>query len=55
MDVDRYTIVLLLTPDDPPQLSEEEADPLQEAHLSQLAGRRGPLHPDHVPEVDQRV
>jgi len=37
MDFDRYTIVLLLTPDDPPQLSEEEADRLQDAHLSHLA------------------
>jgi uncharacterized protein len=37
MDFDRYTIVLLVTPDHPPQLSEEEADRLQDAHLSQLA------------------
>ena len=37
MEFDRYTIVLLLTPDDPPQLSEEEADRLQDAHLSHLA------------------
>jgi uncharacterized protein len=37
MDFDRYTVVLLLTPEDPPQLSEEEADRLQDAHLSHLA------------------
>ena len=37
MDFDRYTVVLLVTPDDPPQLSEEEADRLQDAHLSHLA------------------
>jgi uncharacterized protein YciI len=37
MDFDRYTVVLLVTPDDPPQLSEEEADRLQNAHLSHLA------------------
>jgi uncharacterized protein len=37
MDFDRYTVVLLLTPDDPPQLSEEERDRLQDAHLSHLA------------------
>jgi uncharacterized protein YciI len=37
MDFDRYTVVLLMTPDDPPQLSEEEADRLQDAHLSHLA------------------
>lgn len=37
MDFDRYTVVLLVTPDDPPRLSEEEADRLQDAHLSHLA------------------
>jgi uncharacterized protein len=37
MDFDCYTVVLLVTPDDPPQLSEEEADRLQDAHLSHLA------------------
>jgi uncharacterized protein YciI len=37
MDFDRYTVVLLLTPDDPPQLSDEERDRLQDAHLSHLA------------------
>ncbi|HEV7195233.1 MAG TPA: hypothetical protein VGN19_04770, partial [Pedococcus sp.] len=29
--------VLLVTPDDPPRLSEEEAERLQDAHLSHLA------------------
>ncbi len=37
MDFDRYTVVLLVTPDDPPQLSAEESDRLQDAHLSHLA------------------
>jgi uncharacterized protein YciI len=37
MDFDRYTVVLLTTPDDPPQLSEAEADRLQDAHLRHLA------------------
>lgn len=37
MDFDRYTVVLLVTPGDPLQLSEEEADRLQDAHLSHLA------------------
>ena len=37
MDFDRCTIVLLLTPDHPPELSNEEADRLQDAHLSHLA------------------
>ena len=37
MDFDRYTIVLLLTPENPPQLSDEEAEHLQNAHLSHLA------------------
>ena len=37
MDFDRYTIVLLLTPEDPPELSEEEANRLQDAHLTHLA------------------
>jgi uncharacterized protein len=37
MDFDRYTIVLLLTPENPPQLSDEEAGRLQDAHLSHLA------------------
>ena len=37
MDFDRYTVVLLVTPDNPPELSEEEAGRLQDAHLSHLA------------------
>ncbi|HEY7476861.1 MAG TPA: YciI family protein [Actinomycetota bacterium] len=37
MDFDRYTVVLLLTPSDPPSLSEDEADRLQDAHLNHLA------------------
>ncbi|MCB0895159.1 MAG: hypothetical protein H6529_06040 [Nocardioides sp.] len=37
MDFDRYTVVLLVTPDDPPELSEEEADRMQDAHLAHLA------------------
>lgn len=37
MDFDRFTIVLLVTPAHPPQLSEDEADRLQDAHLSHLA------------------
>ena len=37
MDFDRYTVVLLVTPDDPPQLSEEEADRLQDARMGHLA------------------
>src|SRR5262245_15745273 len=37
MDFDRFTIVLLLTPETPPELSEEEAGRLQDAHLSHLA------------------
>lgn len=37
MDFDRYTVVLLLTPENPPELSEEEAERMQDAHLSHLA------------------
>ena len=37
MDFDSYTIVLLVTPDDPPQLTDDEAVRLQDAHLSHLA------------------
>ncbi|KNX36907.1 YciI family protein [Luteipulveratus halotolerans] len=37
MDFDRYTVVLLVTPAEPPRLSEDEADRLQDAHLSHLA------------------
>ena len=37
MDFDRFTAVLLVTPEHPPELSEEEADRLQDAHLAHLA------------------
>ena len=37
MDFDRYTVVLLVTPDDPPELTDEEAGRLQNAHLNHLA------------------
>lgn len=37
MDFDRYTVVLLVTPENPPELTEEEADRLQDAHLNHLA------------------
>jgi hypothetical protein len=37
VDFDRFTIVLLVTPANPPRLSEDEADRLQDAHLSHLA------------------
>jgi uncharacterized protein YciI len=37
MDFDRYTVVLLVTPEHPPELTEEEAARLQDAHLAHLA------------------
>ena len=37
VDFDRLTVVLLVTPDHPPKLSDEEAARLQDAHLSHLA------------------
>ena len=37
MEFDRYTVVLLVTPEDPPQLSEDEAARLQDEHLGHLA------------------
>ena len=37
MDFDRFTAVLLVTPANPPELTEEEADRLQDAHLAHLA------------------
>lgn len=37
MEFDRYTVVLLVTPDHPPQLSEEESARLQDEHLGHLA------------------
>lgn len=37
MDFDRFTAVLLVTPEHPPELTEEEAGRLQDAHLAHLA------------------
>lgn len=37
MEFDEFTVVLLLTPADPPELDEAAADELQDAHLSYLA------------------
>jgi uncharacterized protein len=37
MEFDRYTVVLLMTPRNPPELSEEATDALQDAHLDHLA------------------
>jgi uncharacterized protein YciI len=37
MEFDRYTIVLLLTPENPPELTEDERTRLQDAHLDHLA------------------
>lgn len=37
MRFDQYTVVLLLTPSNPPELAEEAADALQDAHLNHLA------------------
>ena len=37
MDFDRLTAVLLVTPEHPPELTEEEAGRLQDAHLAHLA------------------
>lgn len=37
MDFDRYTLVLLFHPPNRPELSEAEADALQDAHLSNQA------------------
>jgi uncharacterized protein len=37
MEFDRYTVVLLVTPPDAPELTEAEATRLHEAHLSHLA------------------
>jgi len=44
MDFDRYTVALLVTPENPADLSEEERDRLQDAHLAHLAK----LHDDGV-------
>jgi uncharacterized protein YciI len=38
MDFDRFTVVFLLTPADPPQLDEETAGEIQDRHLAFLAG-----------------
>ena len=37
MDFDRYTVVLLVTPENPPELTDEEAERLQNAHRNHLA------------------
>ena len=37
MDFDRFTVVLLLTNPDAPELDDEEAARLQDAHMSHLA------------------
>jgi uncharacterized protein YciI len=37
MEFDRYTVVLLLTPADAPELDDRAAAELQDAHLSHLA------------------
>jgi uncharacterized protein YciI len=37
VEFDRYTVVFLLTPPDPPQLGEDAAAALQDAHLNHLA------------------
>ncbi len=38
MKFDQHTVVLLVRPPNPPELSEEEADALQDAHLAYMAG-----------------
>jgi uncharacterized protein len=38
VEFDRFTVVFLLTPDDPPQLDDEAAGELQDRHLAFLAG-----------------
>jgi uncharacterized protein len=37
MDFDKFSIAILILRDDAPHLSEEEADRLQDAHMSHLA------------------
>jgi uncharacterized protein YciI len=37
MDFDRFTAVLLVTPANPPELTDEDARRLQDAHLAHLA------------------
>jgi uncharacterized protein YciI len=43
-ELERRTLVLLVRPPDPPQLSEEEADALQERHLAFLQRMRDAGH-----------
>lgn len=38
MNFDQHTMVLLVRPPDPPELSDEEANAVQDAHLAYLAG-----------------
>jgi uncharacterized protein YciI len=40
MKFDQHTLVLLVRPPDAPELSDEEADALQDAHLAYRAGLR---------------
>ncbi len=37
VEFDQLTVVLLVTGDDPPELTEAEADALQDAHMAHLA------------------
>jgi uncharacterized protein len=37
VEFDQFTVVLLLTPPDPPELEDEAGDALQDAHLHHLA------------------
>jgi uncharacterized protein YciI len=37
MEFDQFTVVVLLTPADPPELDDAEAEKLQDAHLNHLA------------------
>ena len=43
MDFDRFTITLLVLRDDAPELTPEQEDALQDAHMSHLAGLAGHL------------
>jgi uncharacterized protein len=45
MEFDQFTVVLLLTPADAPELDDQAADELQDAHLTYLASlhESGPL------------
>ena len=44
MEFDRYTVVFLLTPPNPPHLDEDATAALQDAHLSYLAELHGAGH-----------